>query len=254
MKADLKIETLKRCWLFFSLPREAVEEIAVLSTVRRFAKNEVIFHEGDPSDFLHTVSSGVVRQFKRTDSGRLFTTVISTTGNALLPIAVLGANTYFLSAEAISNTVTLVVSKKEFLSFVEKHPSVKDKVLVIMAKVIDSAYERLSDFVGEHASQRVLNILYMLYLKFGASVSFNREEVADMAGTTVETTVRVLKNLKDGRIIESRRGGVLILDEPKFRQMCRSSYFIRTTGDEPAQTPFSTPSLLNAHPQEGPAE
>ncbi len=248
MKADLKVETLKRCWLFSSLPGEAVQEIAALSAVRRFVKNEVIFHEGDPSDFLYTVCSGVVKQFKRTGSGRLFTTVISTTGNALLPIAVFGASTYFLSAEAISNTVTLVVSKKEFLSFVEKYPTVKDKVLVIMAKVIDSAYERLSDFVGEPASRRVLNVLYMLYLKFGASVSFNREEVADMAGTTVETTVRVLKNLKAGRIIESKRGGVVILDETKFREMCRGSYFIRTTGDEPAETPFMIPPLSGAHP------
>lgn len=254
MKADLKVEILKRCWLFSDLSKNALEELAALSAFRRFSKNEVIFHEGDPSDFLYTVSSGVVKQFKRTDSGRLFTTVISTTGNALLPIAVFGASTYFLSAEAISNTVTLVVSKKEFLSFVEKHPGMKDKVLTMMAKVINSAYERLSDFAGEHASRRVLNVLYMLYLKFGALVSFNREEVADMAGTTVETTVRVLKDLKSGRIIESRRGGVLVLDEPKFRQMCRSSYFIRTTGDEPAQTPFATPPFPGAHRRRRSAE
>jgi len=111
---------------------------------------------------------------------------------------------------------------------------VKDKVLLVMGKVIDSAYERLSDFVGEPASRRVLNVLYMLYSKFGNSVSFNREEVADMAGTTVETTVRVLKNLKAANIIRSRRGGIVILDERQFRQMCRSSYVVLTSNDEPA--------------------
>jgi CRP/FNR family transcriptional regulator, nitrogen oxide reductase regulator len=234
MKTDLMVETLKRCWLFSDLHANAVEEIAALSIARRFSKNEVIFHEGDPSDFLYIVSSGVVKQFKSTDSGRLFTTVISTSSNALLPIALFGASAYFLSAKAISDTVALVVSKREFLSFVEKYPIVKDKVLLVMGKVIDSAYERLSDFVGEPASRRVLNVLYMLYSKFGNSVSFNREEVADMAGTTVETTVRVLKNLKAANIIRSRRGGIVILDERQFRQMCRSSYVVLTSNDEPA--------------------
>ena len=234
MKADLMVETLKRCWLFSDLHANAVEEIAALSIARRFSKNEVIFHEGDPSDFLYIVSSGVVKQFKSTDSGRLFTTVISTSSNALLPIALFGASAYFLSAKAISDTVALVVSKREFLSFVEKYPIVKDKVLLVMGKVIDSAYERLSDFVGEPASRRVLNVLYMLYSKFGNSVSFNREEVADMAGTTVETTVRVLKNLKAANIIRSRRGGIIILDERQFREICRSSYVILTSNDEPA--------------------
>jgi len=228
------VETLKRCWLFSDLHANAVEEIAALSIARRFSKNEVIFHEGDPSDFLYIVSSGVVKQFKSTDSGRLFTTVISTSSNALLPIALFGASAYFLSAKAISDTVALVVSKREFLSFVEKYPIVKDKVLLVMGKVIDSAYERLSDFVGEPASRRVLNVLYMLYSKFGNSVSFNREEVADMAGTTVETTVRVLKNLKAANIIRSRRGGIIILDERQFREICRSSYVILTSNDEPA--------------------
>jgi len=228
------VETLKRCWLFPDLHANAVEEIAALSIARRFSKNEVIFHEGDPSDFLYIVSSGVVKQFKSTDSGRLFTTVISTSSNALLPIALFGASAYFLSAKAISDTVALVVSKREFLSFVEKYPIVKDKVLLVMGKVIDSAYERLSDFVGEPASRRVLNVLYMLYSKFGNSVSFNREEVADMAGTTVETTVRVLKNLKAANIIRSRRGGIIILDERQFREICRSSYVILTSNDEPA--------------------
>jgi CRP/FNR family transcriptional regulator len=234
MKTDLMVETFKRCWLFSDLHASAVEEIAALSIARRFSKNEVIFHEGDPSDFLYIVSSGVVKQFKCTDSGRLFTTVISTSSNALLPIALFGASAYFLSAKAISDTVALVVSKREFLSFVEKYPIVKDKVLLVMGKVIDSAYERLSDFVGEPASRRVLNVLYMLYSKFGNSVSFNREEVADMAGTTVETTVRVLKNLKAANIIRSRRGGIIILDERQFREICRSSYVILTSNDEPA--------------------
>jgi CRP/FNR family transcriptional regulator, nitrogen oxide reductase regulator len=228
MKADLKVETFKRCWLFSDLSARAVEQIAQLSTVSRFSKNQMIFQEGDPSDFLYVVGSGKVKQFKSSGSGKIFTTVISTSGNALLPIALFGSETFFLSAQAINDTVIYVISKRQFLSFIEKYPIVKDRMLFVMGKVIDSAYERLCDFVGETASRRVLNVLYMLYSKFGDAVSFNREELADMAGTTVETTVRVLRELKASRIVESRRGCVVILDHEELRRTCRSSYVIPT--------------------------
>lgn len=229
MKADLKVEIVKRCWLFSDLPATAIEEIARLFTVSRFSKNQMVFREGDPSDSLYVVGSGTVKQFKCSGTGKRFTTVISTSGNALLPIALFGAGTYFLSAQAMSETVMYVVPKREFLSFVERHPAVKDRVLFVMNKVIDSAYERLCDFVGETASRRVRNVLYMLYSKFGDVISFNREELADMAGTTVETTVRVLRELKAARIIESRRGCLVILDHEQLQQVCRSSYFVPTS-------------------------
>jgi CRP-like cAMP-binding protein len=227
---DLKVETFKRCWLFSDLNADEVKEIASLADLRRFGKGEFIFHEGEPADFLCIVNSGKVKQFKASPSGKVFTTVISASSNPLCAVALFGEKSYFLSAQAISETSILFVTRKDFLSFVEKYPIIKTRSLVTMAKVINSAYERLCDFVGETASQRVLNVLYMLYFKFGGSVSFTREEIADMAGTTTETTVRVLGKLKAEGIIESRRGGIVILDETKLRNICRCSYLIPVDG------------------------
>jgi CRP/FNR family transcriptional regulator, nitrogen oxide reductase regulator len=232
MAIDLKVETFKRCWLFSDLDTDRVKEVASLADLRRYCKGEFIFHEGDPADFLYIVASGTVKQFKSSPSGRAFTTVISASGNPLCAVALFGTKAYFLSAQAISEANVYFVTRKGFLSFVEKYPVIMTRSLVTMGMVINSAYERLSDFVGETASQRVLNVLYMLYFKFGDAVFFTREEIADMAGTTAETAVRVLGKLRAAGIIESRRGGVVVLDETKLRNVCRRSYLIPVSGPD----------------------
>ena len=65
--------------------------------------------------------------------------------------------------------------------------------------------------------QRVASILLMLSSKLGPDLPFTRQEIADMAGTTTETAIRVMSRLKDRRIIRSLRGKTIILDETKLR-------------------------------------
>jgi CRP-like cAMP-binding protein len=57
----------------------------------------------------------------------------------------------------------------------------------------------------------------MLYSRLGPNLPFTRQEIADMAGTTTETAIRVMSRLRDGGIIRSVRGKTVILDETKLR-------------------------------------
>ncbi len=225
MKIDLKVEALKRSWLFRDLRIDGINEIASLAVSRRFDKGESIFHEGDLPKFLYVITSGKVKQFKSSLSGRSFTVFINSFGDPLNVMALFGAKSSFASAQAIGETKTLVIAKKDFLSFVEKHPIVMTRLIYVMGMIVNSVCDRLSDLAGETASQRVFNVLHMLYRKFGNhTVSFTREEIADFAGTTPETAVRVLSSLKAAGIIETKRGRIVILDEMKLRDMCRRSY------------------------------
>jgi len=59
--------------------------------------------------------------------------------------------------------------------------------------------------------------LLMLSAKLGPTLPFTRQEIANMAGTTTETAIRVTSQLKERRIIRSVRGKIIILDETKLR-------------------------------------
>jgi CRP-like cAMP-binding protein len=225
-KIDLRFETLKRSWLFSNLSADTIQELASLSTFRRFGKGDIIFHQGDAPAFLYVIGSGKVKQFKTCLSGKTFTAVINSTGDPLNVSALFGGKAHFVTTQAISDVGATVTPRRNFLAYVEKYPLVTTRILSAMSMIISSAYERLSDLAGETAAQRVLNVLFMLYFKFGTTISFTREEIADVAGTTPETTTRVLASLKGAGIIGSRRGGLDILDVEKLREICRGSYLI----------------------------
>ena len=205
-KLDLKTEILKRSTLFCCLGAKELEEISHLARFRRFTKDEFIFHQGDPPSFLYVIGAGKVKQFKQSVCGKVFTTAIMSSGDPLNAVALYGAKSYFVSAQAMNETTALSISKADFLSFVSKYPIVTERLVSLLGRVLNSAWERLTDFVGEMVCQRIFNVLYMLYYKFGDAIPVTKEELADMAGTTTETAIRVLGKLKRLGIIASERG------------------------------------------------
>ena len=223
-RSDVKIEILRRSTLFSCLDPCALREIAPRADFRHFDRGEFIFHEGDPPKFLYIVGSGKVKQFKLSASGRAFTTAMMSSGDPLNAVAIFGAKAHFVSAQALNKTVTLCLAREDFVAFVDKYPIVSLRLIPLLGKVLNSAWERLTDFAGEMVCQRVFNVLYMLYFKFGDAIPVTREEIADMAGTTPETTVRVLSRLKGLGVIDPRRGKILILDATRLREMGGCSY------------------------------
>lgn len=225
-KLDLKIEIFRRSTLFSCLDPEELEELTPVASFHHYGKDEFVFHQGDPPNFLYLVASGKVKQYKMSGSGRIFTASIMSSGDPLNAVALFGAKGYFVSAQAVNETTTLVIPKNDFLSFVDRYPIVTTRLVYLLGRVVNSAWERLTDFAGEMTCQRIFNVLYMLYFKFGNTIPVTREEIADMVGTTTETTIRVLGKLRTLGVIASRRGRIVILSETKLRDVSQRSYLI----------------------------
>jgi CRP-like cAMP-binding protein len=64
----------------------------------------------------------------------------------------------------------------------------------------------------------------MLFIKFGTTLSLTREELAELAGTTTETAIRVLSKLKAAGIISSTRGRIVILNQAKLQALAEHDY------------------------------
>src|SRR3972149_4953558 len=55
------VERLRACALFARADGAVLGEVARALRRRRFRRNEVIFHQGDPGDSLHIIASGAVK-------------------------------------------------------------------------------------------------------------------------------------------------------------------------------------------------
>jgi len=223
---DSKIAVFKQSPSLSHLSNDELKEIAALAKSWHFVKGEFIFLEGDPPDYFYVVQEGRVKLFKASFSGKIFTAIVAHRADTLHAVVLFGGEPRWVSAQAIDEVSVLCVKRGDFLSFVAEHPSVLIKIIGILGEQVHSAHERLIDMVGERAAQRLLNVLNMLSSKFGTTLSFTSEELADLAGTTTETTIRVMSQLKKSGLVSSSRGKICILDEASLDRLSYGPYLI----------------------------
>ena len=199
------------------MDEEQLAELAGIANERSFQPGEFIFLEGDAPERFYIVQEGKVKVLKHSSLGREFIIAFFSPGEMFGEVAVFENKPYPASAQAVVNTRVLGIEGREFLTFLTAHPAVALKIIGILGGRLRDAQNRLRDLAGERVEQRLCTILLMLASKFGATLPFTRQEIADMGGTTTETTIRVLGRLKESGVVRSARGEVIILSEAKLR-------------------------------------
>ena len=212
-----KAGILKQSLIFSSLNNDELTELSKLASERRFRPDEFVFWEGDDPDYFYIVVEGRVKVIKHSSSGKEFIIAFFGPGEMFGEVAVFENKPYPASAQAVAETKVLGIKREDFLSFLSNRPQVALRIISILAGRLRNAQGRLRDLAGERVEQRLASVLLMLSSKLGTTLPFTRQEIADMAGTTIETAIRVISHLKDRGIIRSVRGKVIILNEEKLR-------------------------------------
>jgi CRP/FNR family transcriptional regulator len=192
-------------------------ELANLASERSFMSNEFVFWDGDDPEWFYVVAEGQVKVLKHSSLGREFIIAFFGPGEMFGEVAVFENKPYPASAQAVTETRVVGIKREDFLSFLANRPQVALGIINVLGGRLRDAQGRLRDLAGERVEQRLAGILLMLSSKLGPTLPFTRQEIADMAGTTTETAIRVMSHLKDRGIIRSVRGKVIILDEEKLR-------------------------------------
>lgn len=214
--------------LLAGLPAEDVRRVLSRCRRRRFARGEVLFHEGDPADALHLVAVGRVAIRVTTALGETATIDITTPGDvvgeqALIPpTAPRGA-----TAVALEPTETLALTSRDFAELRAAHPSVDDVLLGVMVRRHRAVTGRLVEALYVKAEVRVLRRLLDVAATYPAGphgevvVALTQEDLAGLAGTTRESVNRVLRKEVELGSLELSRGKVTLLDRRAVARRAR---------------------------------
>jgi len=212
-----RAEILRRSLIFSGLHDDELAELGGLAIERDFKPGEFVFWDGDAPDWFYMVAEGAVKVFKHSSSGKEFLIAFFGPGEMFGEVAVFENKPYPASAQAVAETKILEIKRDDFLDFLAHRPEVTMRIISVLGGRLRDAQSRLRDLAGERVEQRLARTLLLLSSKLGPDLPFTRQEIADMAGTTTETAIRVMSRLKDGDIIRSVRGKTIILDETKLR-------------------------------------
>lgn len=220
LKAEDVMENCSSCqvWLFKFLPPEEKALLEKSSIQRSFQKGQSVFFEGDPVDELFIVKEGRIKIVKHHSDGRCTTLRVVNSGDVLCEAAVLRLKSYPCSAVADTETTTIRLNKQHFLHLFTKLPPFAQELAKKLAEELCAA--RWFQAMGqEPVNKRVANVLLSLQKTFGDTLPFTRQDIAFMAGTTVETSIRFLSSLKKRGIIDSTRGKILLKETHKLEEM-----------------------------------
>jgi CRP/FNR family cyclic AMP-dependent transcriptional regulator len=192
------------------------QELAKVAVRRRFARHEVVFHEGDPGDSLHVVTRGTFIARSSTTLGHIITVNILRTGEVFGELSLLSAEARRTATiVSIQSGETLMVRRNDFEAIREKDPSIDRFLIDVLAERNRKLTADLVDLLFTPVEQRVSSRLLLaadLLADDDGWVPLNQEEIASLAGATRATVNRVLRRAEVAGYLELRRGRVRVID------------------------------------------
>jgi CRP-like cAMP-binding protein len=207
--------------LLGSLDDDMLDKLLSMIVTRKLDKNETLFVKGDPGDSFFGVQQGNIKIVTTSPNGKEVTLNIIEEGQFFGEIAMLDGLDRTADAIAMSKTELLVIQRRDFIPFLEKHPKLCIQVMQLLCHRVRLTSEMVEDAaflpLDGRLAKRLLN-LADLYGEDqpggGVLIGLNlpQHELARMMGTSRESVNKQLQVWRNNGWIELARGKVTIKD------------------------------------------
>ncbi len=183
------------------------------SLVRVFKPGQVIFQEGDTSKDVAFIAIGLVKIVKASASRRVIVRIVGG-GEPVGIVAALESRPYPAGAIALTPATIVQIPERDFLALLGRHPEIIRQLLrCIMCRQVELGC-RLTEMTGV-VETRLARVLVDLARQCGFEgdgageipLPLTRQDIADLAGTTPETVIRIMSRWgKSGFVLSTEEG------------------------------------------------
>jgi CRP-like cAMP-binding protein len=193
------------------------DQLAVTARLQHFAKGETFYEEYKAATDVWVLVSGQVKLVKFSDRGHVLALEL------MIPPEIFGAifftnyPFYPCTAIALQDAVALKFRVAEFHLFLEKNVRLQKATLAYTCMRLCHG-QNMRGLAMEDVATRIGYVLIYLHGKFGEHIPHSRATLAELAGTTVETAIRVTRSLDGQGIIATKRGGITVLSLERLHE------------------------------------
>lgn len=197
--------------VFAAVPRKEIQALGAVAREERYGARQYVFQEGDPATWFCVVRTGRVRIFRHSRAGKDVVLELLGPGEPFGGVAVIERRPYPASAQATEPSTVVKIPQDPLVALSERYPSIVREMALMIGRRLRSAHESVRSLASDPVEARLATTLLRLTerdgerTRHGITLPFHltRQGLADMAGTTVETAIRVLGRwLKDGLVRE----------------------------------------------------
>ncbi|KAA2212993.1 Crp/Fnr family transcriptional regulator [Teichococcus oryzae] len=216
---------LGRTQLFDGLPRETLEAVAALATPRLARAGQAVFRQGAEPAHLHLLTAGWVKIGHVSGSGAPLTIRVMQPGDVPGCVAAFRRVPYPATATAIVDSRLLTWPREMIAELMERHPRIATNALGMVGGRTEEMLQRSREFATEPVERRIAWVLLRLTAQAGQPVEggievafpLSRQDIAEMAGTTLHTVSRTLREWERRGLVSGGRQRVAIRDAAAVR-------------------------------------
>lgn len=197
--------------LLNELGPEVSEKILKMGLKKGFGTSEMIFSEGDNAEFLPIVLSGRVKMVRFPEAGKEVILGMFGEGEIFAIPPALDGKRFPATAIAAEESRLLLLPRRSFVELMSSSERFSALIMKRMCGLLRERTDTVQILATPSAEQRVASVLLKLAGQLAENetkkITHRRQDIAEMAGLTLESTIRSIRKLSDRgffRIIQGK--------------------------------------------------
>lgn len=225
-KTRLTMEALLRVPLFPYLTLDESRELYRMGGQRNVGRREVILCDGERSENLYFIVSGVVKIYRLGEDGEEEVFTYLKQGDMLPLTGAMKSDKYPLNAVGVVQTVLLSLPIKHMETYMKDNPDASEKIIRGMVEKVSQQQRDMQKLSGQNPAQRGQLFLLKLAEHYGKASSgklrigipMTSGDFAYTLGTTKASANRFLGQLHEEGIADMKRNAFIIHDLEALRR------------------------------------
>lgn len=221
---DLRLSILQRVSFLSDLPVASIGLINKQFREFGYQPGESIYFSGERATNLYIVASGQVKLLRHSTTGQDVLLDILKPGDYFGSLTALTGEVYPDTAQAHTAVCILTISTGNFRELLQQNSAVALRVLDITARRLLETQEAVRRLSTDSVEQRIAAVLLHLGRKIGEltdegiliQMPLSRDDLAQMTGTTTETTSRIISQFQRTGLVRSGRQWIAITNKSEL--------------------------------------
>jgi len=211
---------------FQMLSQEEVELVRSTKTQVLFRKGDTITKQGTFASYILFIINGLVKQYIESDTNRSYNLKIIEPGDFIGLSSVFSKNIYSYSSSAITDCRSFLVEKQTIEKLVKQNGMFAFSIINRYSKENSNLFDSIGTVLFKQMNGRLADtLLYINELKSNYPEIFqllSRKDLADFSGISMESAVKLLKNLEKENIIQLKDKDIIIYDRAKLEKISKT--------------------------------
>ncbi len=219
--------------MFAALSDETLKRLERIAEQRQYRRRQVVHFADQAGDFIYLLCNGRVKVSRVSEQGREVTLYLIEGNQVFGETGLIAENQpYELMAETLEDSLVAVFRRNDIITALTETPLAAAQMLRLVSERRSQAETAVADLVFLDVPKRLAKLLLKLNDQHGTKTSrtgtlikakFTHQELANMIGSTRETTTLILNDFKRQGSIDFTGRKIVVRSRTELEDILRGA-------------------------------